>query len=349
MKALLAVLAATLIAPFAGAADIGPGSPAPDLSIKSWIKGAPVTALAKDKTYVVEFWATWCGPCVQSIPHLTEVAHKNPDVTFIGVSIWEDDKDASIKKFVDDMGAKMDYHVAYSGNQDGMAQTWMRAASQNGIPTAFIVKDGVIQWVGHPMAISQPLSEVKAGTFDIAKFRGEFAKRAADAKARMALNQELTSTTGLFDSGKHQEAKDKLAALVAKHPELNQQATAMRFQWLAVEDPKGWEVKANDLATSKKPDAIQLLRSYALRAAEGPNGNSSKARAAIELALKASNSDSLTLQYAAIVYENLHDATKALACTSKLLGSIPDTPENAEMRSSLEKKKAEFEKQARSQ
>ena len=59
---------------------------------------------------------------------------------------WEDEEGDKLPKFVGRMGKKMDYNVGYSGNQDGMAASWMEAAAQNGIPTAFIVKDRKIMW-----------------------------------------------------------------------------------------------------------------------------------------------------------------------------------------------------------
>jgi len=344
MKALLAVLAAAFVAPISGAYDLGPGSRAPSLSVRSWIKGEPVTHLDKAKTYVIEFWATWCGPCVESIPHLTEIAHKNPDVTFIGVSVWEDDLGGSIKKFVDEMGNKMDYRVAYSGNQDGMAVTWLKAASQNGIPAAFIVKNGLIRWIGHPMEIEAPLTEVKSGTFDSKKFDVTFAKKVAESKARMALEEELSATKTLFNTGKRQEAKIKLASIVSKIPDAKRQAESIQFEWLAIEDPNAWEAKATDLASSKQPSAIQQLRSYALGQASNPKGDAITARKAMELALGATEApDPLTLQYAVLVYESLHDIKRALECNSKLLSVLPDTPKNADLRNAMEKKKAELE------
>ena len=69
------------------------GDPAPPLTVSSWVKGDKVEKFEPGKMYVVEFWATWCGPCLESIPHLTELAHKYKDkgVRFIGVDIWEQD------------------------------------------------------------------------------------------------------------------------------------------------------------------------------------------------------------------------------------------------------------------
>ena len=118
-----------------GAAELG--QPAAPLKIKEWIKGKPVDlASAKgNQVLVVEFWATWCGPCRTSIPHLTELQKKFKDVGFIGVS----DEDApTVKKFVNKMGDQMDYTVAIDDDRQ-TSKGYMEAFDQNGIPHAFIV------------------------------------------------------------------------------------------------------------------------------------------------------------------------------------------------------------------
>src|SRR5262245_13836420 len=88
------------------------GDPAPVLSVARWIQGNPVARFEPGRAYVVEFWATWCGPCVRGIPHLTELqARFAGKVDVIGVDVWEPDL-AKVEPFVRDMGERMAYSVA---------------------------------------------------------------------------------------------------------------------------------------------------------------------------------------------------------------------------------------------
>jgi thiol-disulfide isomerase/thioredoxin len=124
------------------------GDPAPALAVGAWVKGEPVAALQKDTVYVVECWATWCGPCRTTIPHLTDLQKKLKDAVFIGVAV--SDQPGKVKDFVKKMGDKMDYRVGID-DQDKTSKTWMDAAGQEGIPCAFIVdKAGKVAWIGHP-------------------------------------------------------------------------------------------------------------------------------------------------------------------------------------------------------
>src|SRR5262245_10516457 len=113
MKKSLFILSFVLVALNAvpvSAAGLGIGSKAPPFEVNKFVKGEPVKQFDKGKIYVVEFWATWCGPCRESIPHLTELQKKYQDVVFIGVSVWEESQ-AKVEPFVKKMGEKMDYRV----------------------------------------------------------------------------------------------------------------------------------------------------------------------------------------------------------------------------------------------
>src|SRR5262252_7716637 len=91
-----AALAAVIATP-AFAAKLG--DPAAPLKINEWVKGKEVDVTDGKAIYVVEFWATWCGPCKASIPHLSKLQTENPEITFIGQDCWENDPSA-VKGFV---------------------------------------------------------------------------------------------------------------------------------------------------------------------------------------------------------------------------------------------------------
>jgi thiol-disulfide isomerase/thioredoxin len=141
------------------------GDPAPKLQVGKWVQGEPVKEFSRDKAYIVEFWATWCGPCRVSIPHVNELHNKLKDkgLVVIGQDVWEKDTSA-VAPFVKKMGNQMTYRVALDDGSK-MADTWMDAAGQNGIPTAFVVdKHGIIVWIGHPMNLDEAkLNQVLAG------------------------------------------------------------------------------------------------------------------------------------------------------------------------------------------
>lgn len=268
MRSLL-IAAALLFALTGWAQSLKAGDPAPALPVAKWVKGQPVSKFEQGKVYVVEFWATWCGPCRQTIPHLTKLAEKYKDkVTIIGVSVWErideDNPNAHIQqveKFVNDMGDKMNYVVAVDNAEGIIAKAWMEAAEQNGIPTAFVVdQQKRIVWIGHPMDdLDGVLEQVIAGKFDW-KAEAERQKRAREQQE--ALQKDVAEFTRLTQEGQQQEALKKLDEMIVRYPDFHT-LKLVRYETLLRVDEKQAYPYALQLAETTFKDMPEILNMLA--------------------------------------------------------------------------------------
>jgi len=164
------------------------GDPAPALSVARWLKGTPVPRFEPGRVYVVEFWATWCVPCIRSMPHLSELQRRFAGkVEVIGVDVWEPEP-AKVEPFVTAKGEGMAYAVAvdevpaapadcdnaslWSSEHGQTSLAWLHASgwAKEGIPVAFVVDGkGRVAWIGEPQELDAPLAAVVAGTWDLAR------------------------------------------------------------------------------------------------------------------------------------------------------------------------------------
>jgi thiol-disulfide isomerase/thioredoxin len=224
-----------------GAPALKVGAPAPPLKVGKWFKGQPVEKFESNSVYVVEFWATWCGPCKKSIPHLTELAKQfEGKAKIIGVSIWESEKTnhekrlAKVGEFVNEMGAKMDYLIAADDNDGFMGKNWMEAAEEKGIPTAFIVgRDGRIAWIGYPWAgLDEKLEQTIAGTLDVKAIQAEEAKKQKEREAKAKDDALFLPVQELQSQGKIPEALAALDKLEAEHREQVTRCGMVRYRLL---------------------------------------------------------------------------------------------------------------------
>lgn len=162
------------------------GSKAPAIDVEHWLQDGngffkPIKNFENGKVYVVEFWATWCGPCVSSMPTLAELQNKyrGRDVQIVSVST---EPVETIREFLERPGPEGksfgEITSAYCLTTDPDESTYrdyMAASGQNGIPAAFIVgKNGMIEWAGHPMLMDEPLESVLDDTWDRAAFKLQY-------------------------------------------------------------------------------------------------------------------------------------------------------------------------------
>jgi thiol-disulfide isomerase/thioredoxin len=119
------------------------GTAAPAISADTWINtnGAVELSALRGKVVVIEFWATWCGPCRDSIPHLNKLHDrwKDKDVMVIGLT---DEPPENVRQFIRKNGIRYAIGAGSSSSFDYGVRS---------IPHVFVIAgDGTVVWDGYP-------------------------------------------------------------------------------------------------------------------------------------------------------------------------------------------------------
>ena len=166
---------------------------APSLKVSQWLKGEPFQTFQKGDVYVLEFWATWCKPCIAAMPRLTAIAHNYKNkLKVLGINVYEKKiTPQKVKVFVDSMGERMDYSIAV--DEDKFMETfWVKASGNQGIPKTIIINaEGKIAWIGHPKDLEAVVSAILDNTWDIKQVSAKWNLNKYLANLDDSLNYEL--------------------------------------------------------------------------------------------------------------------------------------------------------------
>lgn len=210
------------------------GDQAPPISYSKWLQGPkPITKIENDKIYVFEFWATWCGPCIQAMPHLSELSKKYAGkITFVGCDVWETSHGGGsqegylpkVIQFVKQQKklGRLTYNVFADNNKEDMGNKWLKAAGQDGIPSSFVIQKGRIAWIGHPYYLDSILTAVVAGTIDVDAIKKKN-DEAAEERSKMEAQQE--AGVKLYKDAEDAKDYDKALRMtdtaIARYPNLS--------------------------------------------------------------------------------------------------------------------------------
>jgi cytochrome c biogenesis protein CcmG, thiol:disulfide interchange protein DsbE len=121
--------------------------PAPEIMVEKWLSAKPET---EGKFVLVDFWATWCGPCRKAIPELNNLHQKfGKKLIVIGLSDEPEEK----------VRAMTNPSIEYFSAIDTAKRT-LRAVDVHGIPHVLLIDpSGIVRWEGYPLLEGNELTE----------------------------------------------------------------------------------------------------------------------------------------------------------------------------------------------
>ncbi len=317
----LATLMMSIVAVPSHALEIG--QPAPKLTITDWVKGKPMDVLedGKGKVIMIEFWATWCPPCIQLIPETTKFyqEHKDEGLIVVGLTDAGRGQDlATVRDFVSRQGEKMDYPVAF----DSTMQTTMTYQAY-GLPHAVVIsKEGKVVWTGHPA-----MPEMKQVVLDLLNDRFDM-QAAAERAAMQAKLERLTNEFYLAaNAGNWDEAlaaTDRMLEVDPGNFEAMQYKLVILVEEMNAGDRLESWAKSFIQKHADNADALVKIGHLMLQLPDMAKRQPKLAISAAQSAIKADPNGVDTLQAVAQIYFQIGDLQTAMRYQRQALGTADE-------------------------
>mgnify|MGYP001827051203 CR=1 FL=1 len=204
------------------------GDQAPMLAGAKWLRGGPVDKWQAGHVYLLDFWATWCAPCLQMMPSHQALEDRYGQERFhvVGIAIWSDDGPMKPARALE-KHPSLRYAVV-EDTEGRFADLFMGGTGTRGLPTFMLIdRKGRLAWVGEPgEEFETTLDQILDGSFDLPAAREQDGIRRA-GQAIFARIDELRR------DGRPREAAELVDSVVALDQMRNGWAWAMKYEILA--------------------------------------------------------------------------------------------------------------------
>jgi thiol-disulfide isomerase/thioredoxin len=133
------------------------GSPAPPLALKEVLQAPEgihgTWGELKGKAVVIEFWATWCGGCVENIPHINELAEQFASRPLQFISITDETDVDLVKRFL--ARHPIRGWIAFDADENTFKTYGIEGRPQ----TLLVDRSGVVQAITNPISVTPQVLE----------------------------------------------------------------------------------------------------------------------------------------------------------------------------------------------